>query len=334
MRALKAIAVAACALGLAACAAEPLPSPEPEEAAQSPQAVVNSDQLDSILGKIDAALVAADAAADTTQFADRVVGPAATMRAAEYQLAALTDGSNTVTALTTEPQIAVVSQSDEWPRVIDVVTEIPEGENLPILLTLVQDSARDNYALWSWVRLLPGTEMPSTAASGLGSAQLAADSDALLVTPSDAISHYVDLLNNSDQSEYASEFVSDAFRTGYDSETTTLNDAVSDAGTATRQASVNDSGVQSLATADGGAIVVGVIDSQLTITRTVAGGTVTVNTELAWGGSAEVPGTLTAHYLITVALYVPPAGSEDQLQLLGAEQVLREVERDDSATPN
>ena len=334
MRALKMAAVAALALGLAACAEEPLPTPQPEEAASQPQAAVTDDQLDTVLERIGTALAAADANSDAEAFADRVVGPAATMRAAEYKLASLTDGDNTVTPLSTDPQVAIVTQSQEWPRAIDVVTEIPEGENLPLLLTLVQDEAQDNYALWAWVRLLPGTEMPATAVSGIGSPQLAADADTLQVSPSDAVAQYVDVLNSGDDSEYAAAFAADVFREGYAEETSTLDAAVSDAGEVTRTATVDDAGTQTLATTDGGAIVMAVIDSDLVVTRTVANATLTVGTELAWGGEDEVEGSLTAHYLITVALYVPPQDSEDQIRVLGAEQVLCDVERDDSVSPD
>ena len=68
--------------------------------------------------------------------------------------------------------------------------------------------------------------------------------------------------------------------------------------------------------------------------RTVEDGKLTVGPRLAYYGERDVVGSLTTSYLTTVAFYVPPAGSDAQIQVLGAYQVLMGAERDDSTNPD
>lgn len=333
-KAIVAFATLAVAGSLAGCGPAPLPEPSASPAPETPVAVLDAEQLDSVLAKVGETLAAADAAADGEQLAGRVTGPAATMRRAEYQLAADSGGANTVTPLVTEGQVEVVAATDGWPRTVMVITTIPEETNLPLLLTLVQQDARANYQLWSWVRLLPGVQMPSTANPAVGSPVVPADSDQLVMTPAQALERYVDVLNRGSESEFAASFAQDAFRTGRDKRLADLNTAVAAAGSATQSATVNAAGTWSLGTHDGGAIVVGAVDQTLAVKRTVAGSTLRLGTPFAFGASQLVEGTIAASYLVTVAFYVPPSGSAEPVQVLGAEQVLTGTSRDDSTSPD
>lgn len=325
-------AALAVVFAVGACASAPLPEPTASPAPDTPPAVIIDAQLERILSSVSETLVAADAASSPEALVGRVTGPARVMREAEYALAAATDGQDPVTPLVTAPQVAIVSATTEWPRLVSVVTEIPEGANLPLLLALVQTEARDNYQLWSWVRLLPGTEMPATVNPEVGSPPVAADSDALRISPTVAVEHYADLLAGGD--EFAAEFAEDAFRTRFLSSVATLSEGVSVAGEAETTATPSEHGVQAIGTNDGGAIVFAAIDQRLIVRRTVAGATLQVGEGLAYGGDREVRGTLTASYLVSIALHVPPAGSEEQVRVLGFEQVLTGVERDDSTSPD
>lgn len=324
----------ALAVSLAACAEEPVPTPAPEPAPATPEAVVNADQLGAILDAVRETLAEADAAADPDQLEPRVVGPAAELREAEYTLAEISDGEETVTPLTTSAQIEIVAATDTWPRVVNVVTEVPEDANLPLLLTLVQEDPRSPYQLWSWVRVLPGTEMPTTVSAAVGSPTVAEDSSDVLVPPNEVIAQYVDLLNEGDDSDFAENFADDAFRTSVIEEVENLDDAVSEAGSASMDARVDeDAAIQVLGTHEGGAILVGTFRNEIEVARTVARSTLNVSGNLRYGGDQAVRGTLTADHLATVAFYIPPAGSDEQIRLLGAEYVLTGVERDDSTSP-
>lgn len=322
------------ALTLGACSTGTLPEPQAEAAPETPAAVVSDEQLQGILGAVSATLVAADAASAADQLEGRITGPARALREAEYALAAATDGARPVTPLVTDAQVSVVSATTEWPRVVAVVTEIPEGTNFPLLLALVQSEARANYQLWSWVQLLPGTVMPATVNPAVGSPVIPADSDALRTSPTATVEHYADVLASGDNSAYAGDFAADPFRTDFLDSYRAVSEGVSVAGTAELFANATDDGVYAIGTNDGGAIVFGAIDHRLVFKRTVAGATLEVGETLAYGGSRAVKGTLTANYLVTVAFHVPPAGSEEQIRVLGAEQVLAGVERDDSTSPD
>nr|NLD39638.1 hypothetical protein [Actinomycetales bacterium] len=330
-----ALAAMALAFGLAACQSEPIPTPSPEPAPPTPGAVLSQDRLEEILAEVSSSLTAADAAASAAELGERFTGPALEMRTAEYALASLSSGANEVTPLVTDAQVSVVAATTEWPRVANVVTTIPEGTNLPLLLTFVQQGARENYALWSWVRLFPGVAMPATTQPAVGSAPVAPDASGLLMSPEAALGAYVDLLNNREESASSGSFAEEPFRANWGQTLDQLASAVEVAGTAAQVSEVSPEGSYSIATHDGGAIVVGAINQTLTVTRTVEGSTLNVGPSLAYGGESTVQGSLTATYLATVAFYIPPeGGDEQQVTVLGAEQVQIGVTRDDSVSPD
>lgn len=331
MKALKAITALALVVALGACAEEvPVPTPSPDPLPESPGAVIDDERLELVLEDIRTALAEADAESNPEKFGNLIIGPAAELRQAEYDLSTITE--EPVSALSTESQLSIVAATDTWPRTVFVATSIPEGANLPLLLVLTQEDPRATYQLWSWVRLLPGTELPQTVASSIGSAQLAEDSDELKVSPGSVIRRYANVLRNGEESEYLDQFGEDAFRELVWKDVEDLDEAVSQAGEATLAArSYEDEyPATSMQTYDGGAIVFGTIWIEITVEKTVPRGTLKVGDVLAYGGDDEVvtDEPLTAHYLTSVAFYVPPAGSDADVQLLGAEHVLADVTRD------
>lgn len=330
MRILNPIAALALAITLTACSEEPIPTPHPEPAPATPEAVINDEQLDRILAAVQETLDAADAESNAEELSGRVTGPAARLREAEYDYEEAI--GDPVSQLSTEPQIAIVSATAEWPRTVIVATAVPDDANLPLLMVLVQNSPRADYALWSWVRLLPGVELPTTVSASVGSAPVAVDSEDLLIPPNEVISQYVDVMNEGEDSDYADVFAEDEYRTLVATEAEELNDAVSDAGKATRTVIVDDdSGVVALETYSGGAIVFGSLTSETVVEKTVPRGTLTVGDVLAYGGDETVTTLtpLTAHHLTTIAFYVPPAGSEETVTVLGVEYILSGVTRGD-----
>lgn len=321
-------------LALGSCTSAPPPTPTAPPTLETPEPVLTSEHLDRILAEVSATLQAADLATSEAELGERVSGPARTMRIAEYDLAAISAGESPVTPLVTDSQVSVIAASASWPRVVTVVTTIPQGANLPLLLTLVQNEPRDPYALWSWVRLFPGVVMPPTTAPASGSQPVEPDSDALLLSPRATLDAYVYLINEGTQPTSNAKFPEDPFRTTYQKNLDALVEAVDGAGTATQHSSASEYGTASIGTHDGGAIVTGVIEHKLTLQRTEPDSTLSVGPTLAYGAEPEIRGTLIATYMTTVAFYVPPAGSSDPITVLGAERVLIAVERDDSTAPD
>lgn len=321
----KAIAVAgavAAALVATSCAAEipePVASPVPSEAPP----VLDDSRIVRILADIDAVIEEADAAQDVEVLDDRLAWPALEMRAAEYRLSQASDGERTPTPLTTDRQVEVVGATDQWPRDVLVVTHVPDGANLPLLLALRQEDPRSPYTMWAWTRLLPGSQTPRTAAALLGSQQLAADAEGLLLSPADALAAYADVLGDPD-GEHAELFAQDVFAEEYRSALNALG--VEGASEATRSDEPNLETLAALSTDDGGAIVVGVIESTLTIRKTAEGAWVEAGGAIAdLMESPEIEGAAHVDYLVTLVLVVPPEGSEELITVIGAEEIILDV---------
>ncbi|WP_043499855.1 hypothetical protein [Georgenia sp. SUBG003] len=156
-----------------------------------------------------------------------------------------------------------------------------------------------------------------------------------MMPPADVVVRYVDTLNKSD-SEYADQFADDPYKKSRAESTTQLDTAIEAAGEARVTAEPGDDGPLSLATADGGAVVIGELRSTLTLRKTVpgselrAGGTVGA----LLGDNTEVLGTVSGTSDVLVAFYVPPSDADDKtVRPLGANTVLVEVTRDDAAAP-
>lgn len=315
--------VATATLLLAGCAGE-VPQPEPEPAATAPLPVLDEDRTERILAEVEETIDAADAALDAELLSDRVTGPALSMRQAEYRLSAASEGERSPTPLTTSSQVEVVAATDEWPRSLYVVSHVPDDGNLPLLLVLTQDTPRDQYKLWFWTSLLPGAQTPSTANPQIGSPQLAPDAEGLVATPQQAVEQYAGLLSDPESSEL---FAEDPFRTGYAEMIDALRATVEVAGEVDERYEVREGTVSTMQTAEGGAVVVGVIDGRLAISKTVEGSTLEAGGDigLLMGQDPAIDGAARAHYLIPVAFAVPPEGSDEPISVLGALHVLANV---------
>lgn len=318
-------------LVLAGCAI-PLPTVEADPAPQGPQPALDEPRLDRVLDAIADALAAADEEHDTELLGTRVNGPASQTRDAEYRLADATADSDNPTGLqplTTEPQVVAIGNSDTWPKRIFVYTTIGEGMNTPLLLGLEQDTPREDYHLFAWVRLLPEVTTPAMAVPTEGSPEVAMDASGLVLSPLDAVAGYGDVLENGDDSEYADTFAEDIFRSFVIEDREAIQSSVEDAGEYSETVDVREFDPVSLETADGGAIVFGALRSDNVWERTIDDSEMTVGGEIALldgSESIDVDSSVTATYYITVALYVPPEAEDATIQVLGAERVLDAVE--------
>lgn len=328
--------VAALVVGavLSSCAA-PLPEPTPDAVpAQAPPAL-GPGQLDRILSDVTSVVEQADSAAldaaaaggdDLSATLDqidaglavRLSGPAAQMRRAQYVLATQ-GGADAITTVPAGAQTVIDPATGGWPRVLMVVTDPPEDLRAPLLLTLVQEAPREQYRLWSWERLYGGVEMPATMQPEVGSAPVPADGGPALLTPQTVMDHYVDVLTKGDDSAYATEFTQDPLRARIAEQRDAWKAAIGK-GTVTETYAPGPTGPWALETADGGAIVVGAIETVTTLT--LVDSTLTLADQTAaLLGTNTLKKDLAIHWLSTVAFAVPPAGSTDPVTVLGAEHV-------------
>jgi len=320
--------VGAVLVALAACAA-PLPQPDPAPVPAVAPPATTIGQSDDVLTDLGTVLAAGDAALDPALLTPRVAGPALAIRSAEYVRAKATANAKPPTALPTKAQVLILPQTTAWPRTQLVVTEQPDDLQAPRILVLQQSQPRDQYHLWGWGRMGQGIKMPLTAAPETGSAVLAPDATGLLATPTDALAQYCDVLANGAASPYAATFAPDAFRAGIEAARAATVAGVSSAGTATETYTPEPTPMTTLATVDGGAIVVGQLTTVSTVSLT-AGGTIPIVDPFyaALTGKPSASSSFVRTFTDVVIMYVPPAGSSAQVQVLAAEHAITAVTAD------
>ncbi|WP_230685293.1 hypothetical protein [Cellulomonas sp. JZ18] len=283
------------------------------------------DQTQRVLASVGEVLAAADAASDPTGLPARLVGPALATRTAEYVWATATAGARPPTALPVDEQALVVPETDTWPRTQLVVSEQPDDLQAPRVLVLQQASAREPYKLWGWARLLQGVQMPPTAAPEEGSPVLAPDEGGLLVPPAEVGARYADVLTNGDASAHAATFQPDSFRAAVEQSRNTLATSLQGAGAGGLSETYVAAAapVVTLGTADGGALVVTELTTTSTVTLT-GGATIPVEPfYAALAGGVSTAGTSFSRVFTGVlVVYVPPADSGAQAQVLAAEHVV------------
>lgn len=313
----RAVGLAAAVVLLLAACSTPLPVPQPDAVPAATQPALSAEQAEDVLAEVSTALAEADAALSVDALAPRISGPAGTIRTTEYALAAA-GSAEALTPIPSGAQTLILPTTDTWPRTVMAITEAPEDLQAPLLLTLVQSEPRAPYQLWSWVRLFPGVETPATAQPEVGSAPVAPDTDDLAVVPTDVLAQYVDVLTNRDASPYAAAFTADPLRAGIAQTRDAFAGLVGANGSLTETYQVDESGVQALRTADGGAIVVGSVRTVTTIT--LVDSTLTIGDQTAaLLGTTTVASSLAITWLSVVAFAVPPAGSDEPVVVLGAE---------------
>lgn len=327
-RPLAALLAAALVL-LAACTPDiPEVSPDPEPIEAEP--VLDEPRLERVLADIEDHIDRADEDSDADLLAERLDDPALGVRTAEYRLrsaTADTDDATGLQPLTTSSDVAIVAATEEWPRNVFVVTEIPDDANSPLLIGLRQDSAQEPYRMYSWVRLLPGVTTPQTDVAEIGSAPVDPDDEDFLASPSQALENYADLLTEGSDSEFEEDFAEDPFRELVEQEAENLAENVDAAGEFSHDTAVREDDTVAMLTADGGVVVVGAMRTRHTFSKTEDDGEVEVGGQLAAlsDSDGEVNERLRGTYHVMVALYVPADQEDSQITVLGVERVLGSV---------
>ncbi|HHT41500.1 MAG TPA: hypothetical protein GX000_07705 [Actinomyces sp.] len=322
--ALVALALALTGTGLAGCADEVPEVPEPVEGpseVESPN--LDSEQVQTVLEDVMAVVKEADEAKDPKLLEPRVKAPASTLRAGFYKLAAAR--GTDMSGINLDTKSATVTKTDEWPRAIVVPTQAAEGE-LPALVFITQDSARDDYKMQNWVRMFPGQTV-QTAAVSEGTPVVPNDSEAFLLSPTQAMTAWAQRLDGGE--ENADLLAEDDFTTYYQNERKKLSDALGESGTVTFKATAAESPLTAVELVDGSALVAGHITYTVTYERSDERANITI------GGSAgELMDDPTVHeepvqvtYLTTVVLSIPEKGSDAKIQAVGAERVIQSVKR-------
>lgn len=320
-----AVAATVLATGLLAGCAEELPTPKPE--APVAEAVVSQSQERKILDKVQGVVGEVTRAKDADSLGARLAGPALSVRETQLRVAAARKDQEPLTDLNMADMQQVILPSDqEWPRSSYAITVQPKDLTTPVLMAFEQATARDQYKLWSWVRLLPGVTMPQFAEADLGSPVVPSDDESLKVAPEAVIKQYASVLTVDNDSKYAENFADDDLRQFFRDYGKLQVDAIDKEkckGAFKVAYEPTKDPVKAVRTADGGALVMAAMTSQETITAREEGceiGPPTKTTKALWG-DADVTNVVEVHYKDMVAMYVPPEGSDDKISLVGYEHV-------------
>ena len=322
----------ALALSLAACSKSQTKTAQ-TQASGTPIAepVLNDKQLSEILQRVQTGLAAADKEKNADKLKEVMSGPAARIRAAEYATASASGNNDFIHPMTTTIQGGGVGQTAGFPRNAAAASE---GAS-PSLISLEQNSARDQFKVWAWVQgFSEKKNIPVlTKQSAQRAKQVTADSAGLVTTPKAALDAYVDALNHP-EGENGKAFPDDLLRQKVQAARTTN---LSSLGEVTVTATAGKDGFQGLQMeeGDGGALVFTTLTYTVVYKRTVDGSDLTLQGDVAalMGGNQKIVGTVTATYDSMVAFSIPKEGSKDKVAVLGAETALMKVDRDDSKTP-
>lgn len=184
--------------------------------------------------------------------------------------------------------------------------------------------------MWSQTVLQPGAEIPEVADPREGSELIAPDAAGYRLVPNEIAAAYADVLSKGEDSDSFDAFEEDAFAQQVRSNQSAQREALSAGGAEVSfKYAGDDAQLTAMATADGGAIITGVIEAESTITpdsTESTSGTLTIPSP-----AADVIGqTSTSDDLrqtsTVVVTWVVPAGEENPIRLVGVNEVFTGAE--------
>lgn len=287
--------------------------------------VLTEQQVELIVADIQAVLTKAQDDKDAAVLKERLVNPALAMRSAQMTRSVKTETD--LAALELNMNVFSATAGTSFPRVLVIGSEA-SGDNPAEIFFLTQRDARSDYMLENWTRLIGGTPVKGLSVRD-GSKVLGPDAEGFRSTPKETLEAYVKFLNDPDNEENQ-VFEDNVFAPRYRQELTALNEAIEVAGEVTASAKVGDYALSAVALQTGSALVSAAFTYSHTYTKTVEGSTLELaGTPAAYLEDPNVEHSATANYLVTIFFLVPPEGSEDKINVVGAERVITSVEKED-----
>ena len=298
--------------------------------------VVTDSQLQRIVGDLATTVKAADTERDSKTLANRAAGSVLEIRKVRYLLQSKSKKIKALPDIVANPvtvSLPMQLPEDEtaWqPRTIMLVTKSEETTLGPQLMVLQQQSPRENYKLWYLIDLLPGNTFPEVAAQDTGALTVAAD-NAFLATALDTLPYkYGNVLNKGTSSKFAKEFDLKAdkfFEARNADQNAQKEDLKKVKATISFQHALGDKNILGMLTLkSGGLVAVSMTDTSI-IKPTVRGSAVSV-TQAEQKILLNAPGSATGlsiKYENMLLFYVPIAGSNQRIKLLGASQGILSV---------
>jgi hypothetical protein len=281
--------------------------------------VVLDAQFRRILEQVASATDAGDAAKDAKKLAARVAGTELEVRTQNYKIRSRVASYDArMPVRSTKLLTTVVTEKREWPRSVLAVTQ-GEGNVVPQLLTLVQESPRENYKLVGTSPLQPGATFPAIVRGGTESLA-AGDKSGLLYSGQEALAGLADRLTKAnstfksklvegESSPYIADTLSyqaDVVKDGVDGKFAFTHKVVPESTVVFR-------------TEDGGALVLGRLTFNFDGTPKADGDKLSIGNDAAvLAGGKETTTGMVLKFAESVAVYVPPADSKDPMKLVAA----------------
>ncbi|WP_348787514.1 hypothetical protein [Leifsonia sp. NPDC080035] len=333
-------ALALSGIGTGAALADTTSTPTPTATSGPSQGdvlppAVSVPQLERILKRISVVAAGADGKADAAQAKTRFTGPALQLREANYAIRAKKADEPVLPAIPASPiELSLPQATDTWPRTVMAVVKMPADAKgkaqAPLALALVQDSPRDNYMVEYAIALEPNVKVPNLAPASIGAAAVRPDSKLLKISPDQVSAAYSDILMNGDASKWASSFdltddklVSQVGKAWKQQEQSRLQQQFGSTSSLTFSSRQGTGPLLSMATNDSGAIVwVNPEEVQLHKVQEAGAQVIAGATTAALSGVAQSNTGIESVYGYQLAFYVPPAGSDEKVRLLGFAQGL------------
>lgn len=297
----------------------------PETELETP--AVTEPQAKRIVSRVAAAIAEADKAMDPELAATRLDGPALSLRASNYAVRkVVADYALPVAIPASTVEITLPQQNDSWPRTVLAVVQDADLTIAPQALVLIQDDPRSQYKVHYAVALAPGTVFPKVPPASIGTSRVAPDSKLFSAVPADIAAAYGDtlLLDVASESWELFETEGDSLRVGVGKAAQDAKKASTPSTAELTFANAPGKGqIVVLVTNDGGAIVAVDLAESETIKPIELGAAVNAPPDVAalLGKALSTKG-ITANYGDQLLFYVPPAGSEAPIVLLGYSQGL------------
>lgn len=288
-------------------------------AAAGDSPVLLDAQFRRILEQVASATDAGDAAKDAKKLTARVAGTELEVRTQNYKIRSRVASYDArMPVRSTKLLTTVVTSKRAWPRSVMAVTQ-GEGNVVPQLLTLVQNSPRENYKLVGTTPLQPGTTFPSIERNGTET--LAKDDKSgLLYSGEEALAGLADRLTKAN-STFKDKLV-EGESSPYIADTLSYQSDVVKEGVNGKFAfshKVVPGTTVVFRTADGGALVLGRLTFNFDGTPKSEGDKLSIGSDAAvLAGGKETTSGMVLNFAESMAVYVPPTGSKDPMKLVAA----------------
>lgn len=324
-----ALVLSGCTAGLSTeVAPTPSASAVAPDGTELPPPAATVTQVERIVDSVRTTAATADAAKDSTAIATRFGGAALELRLASY---AIQNGDPAQTGLPAIPEGDVSpilpQQTDIWPRAVLAVVQNPDDTTIaPVALFLEQATPRENYKVMYAITLEPAAVFPPLAPADIGAARLAADSVVLQKSPTEVALAYADILTRDVDSDSYLDFQAegDSLRVavGLAAKNQIRASLPTTASVEFSQA-IGTADAITLSTNDNGALIAVNLNETTTVKPIEAGAAVNPSGQVkALSGVAVSTKGVTATYGDQLLFYVPPAGGDGKIVLLGYSQGL------------